>query len=106
MERKKTRILCPVPFLRKSCRSLDNVEKCGRAGETMNDYITLQMHCACWITKATDIDSVYVIFTLFPWLQWLRERTSVLGYSLRALAVLFKVSKCLVHHHELPYIYR
>jgi hypothetical protein len=33
---------------------------------------------ACWITKATDTHSEYIIVIAFPVQQWLRERVSVL----------------------------
>jgi hypothetical protein len=65
--------LYSITFLRKSCRLWDNMEKYGIARQ----YI--QHICiACWITKATDTHSEYVILTAFPWQQWLRERASVL----------------------------
>jgi hypothetical protein len=35
------------------------------------------MRFACWITKATDTHSEYVILIAFPLQQWLRERASV-----------------------------
>ena len=38
------------------------------------------MRFACWIPKATDTQSEYVIFIVFPRQQWLRERASVLRY--------------------------
>ena len=45
---------------------------------------------ACWITKATDTHSKYVILIAFSQQTWLRERVSLL--SLRALpVVLFSV---------------
>jgi hypothetical protein len=31
----------------------------------------LHMHIACWVTKATDTHSEYVILTAFPLQQWL-----------------------------------
>ena len=36
------------------------------------------MGLACWITKATNTRSEYVIRIAFPRQQWLRERTSML----------------------------
>jgi hypothetical protein len=36
-----------------------------------------RMRFACWITKATDTHSEYVILIAFPRQQWLRERASV-----------------------------
>jgi hypothetical protein len=43
-----------VPFL-------DNVEKYGRARQATDDNIIRGMCFACWITKATDTHSEYVI---------------------------------------------
>jgi hypothetical protein len=37
------------------------------------------MRFACWITKAANTHSEYVILTALPQQQWLRERASVLG---------------------------
>jgi hypothetical protein len=42
------------------------------------------MRFACWITKATDTHSEYVLFIAFPRQQWLRERASVLRYTYTA----------------------
>ena len=39
------------------------------------------MRFACWITKAANTDSEYVILIAFPLQQWLHERTSVLRYT-------------------------
>jgi hypothetical protein len=36
------------------------------------------MRFACWITKATDTHSEYIILVAFPRQQWLRERASLL----------------------------
>jgi len=32
------------------------------------------MRIACWITKAADTQSKYVLFIAFPLQQWLHER--------------------------------
>ena len=37
-----------------------------------------RMRIACWITKATNTNSEYVIFIAFPLQQWLHERASML----------------------------
>jgi len=50
------------------------VEKCGRAGQATADDITRRMRVACWITKATDTHSEYVILIEFSKQPWLRER--------------------------------
>jgi hypothetical protein len=40
-----------------------------------------RMRIACWIPKATDTHSEYVILVAFPLQQWLHERASVLRYT-------------------------
>ena len=35
---------------------------------------------ACWMTKATETHSQFVILIAFPLQQWLRESTSMLPY--------------------------
>jgi len=45
---------------------------------------------ACWIPKATDTQSEYVIIIAFPCNQWLHERASLLRCTY--IAVLFTVS--------------
>jgi hypothetical protein len=49
-----------------------------------------RMRFACWITKATDTHSEYVIVVAFPRQQWLRERASVLRYTYIA-CILIKI---------------
>jgi len=46
-----------------------------------------RMRIACWIPKATNTHSEYVILIGFPQQQWLRDGLSLLRYS--TLAVLF-----------------
>jgi len=41
----------------------------------------LRMRIACWISKATNTHSVYVILSAIPLQQWLHERASVLRYT-------------------------
>jgi hypothetical protein len=43
------------------------------------------MRVACWITKATDTHSEYVILTAFARQQWLRERASLSRYTYTAV---------------------
>jgi hypothetical protein len=78
----RTHILCQIIFSpRKSCHLWDKVEKYGRAKHSTNDNIIRRMRFACWITKATDTHSEYLILMTFPQQQWLRERVSMLRYS-------------------------
>jgi len=60
-----------------------NIEKPGRSQMTKR-----RMRIACWITKATDTHSDYVILIVFQLQQWLREFDSMLRYTYIA---------CLVH---------
>jgi len=47
------------------------------------------MRNACWITKATNTLSEYLILNAFPLQQWLREHTSILRlYILQYIACL------------------
>jgi len=54
------------------------------------DPIILRMRNACWISKATDTHSAYVIGLLiaFPRQQWLRERASMLCLYVHCLSCL------------------
>jgi hypothetical protein len=45
------------------------------------------MRIACWITKATNTHSEYVILIAFPPQQWLHVRASVLLYMYSACLV-------------------
>ena len=46
-----------------------------------------RMRIACWIPKATNIHSEYVIFIDFPLQYWLHERVSMLRYTHTACLV-------------------
>jgi hypothetical protein len=54
----------------------------------MPQMTTWRMRIACWITKATDTHSEYVIFIAFTRQKWLRERASLLRYTYIASLVL------------------
>jgi hypothetical protein len=57
------------------------VEKYGTARQATDENITRRMRFACWITKARDTHSEYVILIAFPGQQWLRERAPVSRYT-------------------------
>jgi len=44
----------------------DNVEKYGTARQATGDNIVRRMRIACWIIKATDTNSEYVLLIAFP----------------------------------------
>ena len=52
------------------------MEKYCRTGQATDDSITWRMRIACFVTKATDTHSEYVILIAFSRQQWLRERAS------------------------------
>jgi hypothetical protein len=57
------------------------MEKYCTVGQATDDSIIRRMHFACWILKATDTHSEYIIHIAFPRQQWLRERASILRYT-------------------------
>jgi hypothetical protein len=70
------------------------VEKYGTARQATDGNIIRRMRFACWITKAIDTHSEYVILTAFQREQWLRERASMLRYKYIVCLVLFCVCVC------------
>jgi hypothetical protein len=82
VEKVKTHISCSITFFPVNLAVLwDNVDKDGRARQATDDSIIWCMPVACWITKATDIYSEYVILIAFPRQLWLRERNGLLLYT-------------------------
>ena len=47
----------------------------------------LRMRIKCWIPKATNSHSEYVMLITFPLQQWLKERASMLRYTYIACIV-------------------
>jgi hypothetical protein len=62
-------------------------KKCGRAEQATGDIILRLMRFACWVTKAKDKHSGYVIYFGFPLQQWLHEQPQC--NVIRTLLVLF-----------------
>jgi hypothetical protein len=87
VEEIKTHILCSKIVFRKSCRLWDNLEKSARARQATDDNIIQRMRFECWITKATDTHSEYVILIAFPRQQWLREKALILRFTYIAFLV-------------------
>ena len=48
----------------------ENVEKYGRTKEATDDTVIRRMRFSCWITRATNTHSEYVIVIGFPRQQW------------------------------------
>ena len=53
-----------------------------------------RMGIACWIPKATNIHSEYVILITFPLQQWLHESTSMLRYSTLPVLLYCEAARC------------
>jgi hypothetical protein len=72
-------------------QAMDDNIKHATAGQATDDSIIWRTRFACWITKATDTHSEYVILIAFPLLPWLRERTSlyVCTYTARLVVSCF-----------------
>jgi hypothetical protein len=64
------------------------VEKYGAARQATDHNIIRRMRFACWITKATDTRSQYVILIAFPRQQWLRECAQCYVYTLTYIVFL------------------
>jgi hypothetical protein len=62
--------------------------KYGRARQATDDNILGHMCFACWMTKATDTHTDYVIPSAFPWQQWLCKYTLVLHLYVHCLSCL------------------
>jgi hypothetical protein len=56
-----------------------------------------RMRIACWIPKATNTHSEYVILIAFPLHQWLHERASMLRYTYIACLAYFCASDYFNH---------
>ena len=82
IEKIKTHILCSVTFFRKSCRyeiMWKNIVERDRPQMTV-----WRMRIACWIPKAADTHTEYVILIVFPPQQWLHGRALKLRHTYSA----------------------
>jgi hypothetical protein len=50
----------------------------------------MHMRIACWIPKATNSHSEYVILTAFPLQPWMQERSLLIHYTY--IAFLFRIN--------------
>jgi len=92
VQKMKTHILCSITHFRKSCRFWDNVEKYDIESDKPRMTIW-RMRIACWIPKATDTHSEYVILTAVPPEQWVHEYASMLRYTYIALIIVKQIWK-------------
>jgi hypothetical protein len=78
IEEIKTYLMFNNFFFQKLCRLWNNVEFYGIARQVTDDNIMWHMHCSCWITKAADTHSDYVILIALPLQSWLHKCASML----------------------------
>ena len=83
----KHTILCSGTFFRKLCCLWDNVKKYGSTRQATDENIIWCMCIVCWITKAMDAHSEYVIIIARPWHILLCDCTSKLRYTYVACLV-------------------
>ena len=71
VEKIKTHILCSRNFFSEKCADCEKMLKeYGRPGQARDYNIIQRMRFECWITKATDTQSEYVILLIFPLELW------------------------------------
>jgi len=63
VQKMKTHILCSITSYQKSCCLWCNMEKYYTARQVIDDNIIWHIHIACWIPKARNTLSEYVILT-------------------------------------------
>jgi len=86
VEKIKTHILCSVISFS------ENRAVCEMMWENIVERCRLQMtirriRIACWIPKATNTQTQYVLLIAFPLQHWLHERSSMLSYAYIACLV-------------------
>jgi len=79
-------------LFRKSCRLGDNVELDGRATHATDGNIMRHVRFECWIPKATDTHSEYVILIPFPQREMLSSTPLSVLYNL--------IKRCITHEVE------
>jgi len=87
VQKSKTHILCSVNFCRKRAFykiMYKNILEPERPQKTI-----WRRRIACWIPKAKNTHSEYVIRITFPSQQWLHESASILRYTYIAHLVCF-----------------
>jgi hypothetical protein len=87
VEEIKEHILCSINFLVENCAIYEIMWKNVVEGERPQMTIW-RMRFACWIPKAINTFSEYVILIAFPLQQWLQHRASMLRYTYIASLVM------------------
>jgi len=86
VERKAKHFMCNIFFFSEN-RAVDGMMWNNIVEPDWPQMTIWRMRIACWVTKATNIHSQYVILISFPLQQWLHERASLLRYTYIAFLV-------------------
>ena len=110
MQIKSKHILCSTTFPQKSCRLWDDVgkcgtarkcgiarkcgtarkcglaRKCGTARKATDDNIIRRMRIGCWVTKATNTHSEFVMLTAFFTTTMVTRRASIFRLYVQYIA--------------------
>ena len=98
-ENQNTHFMFSNFFSLKSCRLWDNVEKYGRARQATDDNIIRRMWFACWITKAIDTHSEYVIvISFFHANSGLANAPQCCVYTYIPYLVVFILIRCILNY--------
>jgi hypothetical protein len=89
----KTHILCSVIFFLEKCAIYETMWKNIVNPDRPQMTVWLR-YIACWVTKAANTHSEYVILTAFPLQQWLHKHTSLSRYMFVAHLVCNKSYIC------------
>jgi hypothetical protein len=92
IEEIKTYFMFNKFFFQTLCHVWNNVEIYGIVRQATDDTIMWQMRAACWIPKAADTHSDYIILIALPLQSFLHECTSML--HLTYVSCLFNVWVC------------
>jgi hypothetical protein len=99
-----------LPLHRKPCRLWNNMEKCGGAGQATDGSITRHMHIACWVNKATETQSEYVIVNCFSTSTMVeRKRRNIALFARCRHVLLIRTSTIYQERHKLqrwPIVYK
>ena len=87
VEKIKTHVLCSVTFFFFENRAVYEIMWKNVVERDRPQMKTWRVRIACWLPKATNTYSAYVIRIAFPLQQWLHKRALVLSYNTTMMSV-------------------
>jgi hypothetical protein len=94
----QTRILCAIYFFLENLAICDVLfKKFGTARQVTDEHLIRRRPIACWIPKATNTHSEYIILIDFPLQQSLHERSSMLCYTYTACLLISVIITSIFH---------